>query len=194
MNSRIKNKTQLVLTLLYAGVKSIRGEQDSIGIEGITRLEKLLFLLKMEKGFLEDAENVDNFHYIPFKMGPWTNEVYDEIDFLESLGLVEKKQDKKKTPADIAYVNELLENSLLDKYQKNTYSNNKGTDLFSLTTKGKEKAIDIWNNLSDFERENLIEIKRKFNNMNLNQLLRYVYNKYPEYSKESEIRDALGLI
>jgi hypothetical protein len=52
----IKKKTELLLSLLYAGEKNSSEDiQESKSIVGITRLEKLLFLLKKEAGFLSNA-------------------------------------------------------------------------------------------------------------------------------------------
>ena len=192
MNSGIKNKAELMLVLLYSGTDLNYEQQKSVEIKGITRLEKLIFLLTKEKEFLKGAERENDFNFFPYKMGPWTNEVYDEVDFLESLGLLTKIDEDKITPADIAYIDELFNNAMLDKYQKNAFISEKGTEVFKLTEEGKQKALIIWNKLSNDEKNNIIEIKRKFNRMNLKQLLRYVYNNFPEYSTKSEIIGALG--
>lgn len=76
MAEGIKTKVDLLLALLYAGKR-----EEATPIEGITRLEKLLFLLKTEEGFLSTRTDDDTFNFIPFKMGPWSSEVYDEVDF-----------------------------------------------------------------------------------------------------------------
>jgi hypothetical protein len=175
-----------LLALLYAGGQDTK-------IEGITRLEKLLFLLKQEKGFLANVNPENDFKFFPFRMGPWTNEVYDEVDFLESLGLLSKETDAKSTPADTASLDELFDNMMLEKYQKNVSSNDKGTEIFKLTKEGKEKALVIWNRLTVSEKNGIIDLMQKFNKINLRQLLRYVYQKYPQYATESEIKDSLGL-
>jgi hypothetical protein len=188
MKNSIKNKEELLIALLYAG------ELRPAKIEGITRLEKLLFILKMEKGILKDVSHENTFNFFPFRMGPWTNEVYDEIDFLESLGLLSKNKEKKDTPSDTASIDELFTNTLLDKYQNSeNIPNEKGTEIFSLTVEGEEKAKKIWEKLADEEKKNIQEIKLKFNKMDLKKFLRYVYAKYPEYATESEIKDSLGL-
>lgn len=108
-----KNKAELILALLFAG-----DQEFPTSIEGITRLEKLIFLLKEEKGFLKEKTDEDNFNFIPFKMGPWSSEVYDEVDFLESLGLINKDSNEKQSPADEAHNDELFDSMILDKYQK----------------------------------------------------------------------------
>jgi hypothetical protein len=193
MSTGVKNKAELILALLYAGMDDPKGPQRSVEVEGITRLEKLLFLLKQEKQFLKNVSQENDFHFFPFKMGPWTNEVYDEVDFLESLELVSKVEESGSNAADEAYVDELFSNSVIEKYQRSDFGKEKGTEVFKLTTGGKEKAAAIWQRLEPSERADIIDIKKKFNKMTLKQFLRYVYMKYPEYTTKSEIKDSLGL-
>lgn len=189
----IKNKADLLLALLYAGRESVSGQESSEPIIGITRLEKLLFLLKIKENFLEDADDRDDFHFVPFRMGPWTGEVYDEVDFLESLGLLEKSEQRKRSAADAAHDDELFSEMVLDKYQKSAVDVDEDSEKFSLTKEGRIKAGKVWSRLSPEEKKRIIEIKKTFNRMNLRQFLRYVYKKYPEYTTESEIKRYLNV-
>ncbi len=189
MQGGIRNKTELLLVLLYAG----EGPSQSAPIIGITRLEKLLFLLKTEEGFLANVPEGDNLNFVPFRMGPWTNEIYDEVDFLESLGLVKKQGQKKRTPADAVHDDELFNDMVLDKYQNNATVADEETEIFTLSEEGKKKASEFWARLSTEEKQSLIAVKQRFNKMNLKQFLRYVYKKHPEYTTESEIKDYLNV-
>lgn len=189
--SGIKNKTELLLALLYAGDTAESGIASPV--VGITRLEKLIFLAKIEQGLLKDAADDQDFHFVPFRMGPWTQEVYDETDFLESLGLLIREERAGVSVEDEAHNDELFSDLLLDKYQSSPMSRNEATDAFELTAAGKNKATEIWSRLSNDEKQKLIGLKRKFNNMNLRQFLRYVYKKYPEYTEASEIKEYLNI-
>jgi len=186
----IRSKADLVLVLLYADAGQ---RNDPTPVTGITRLEKLLFLLKLDEGFLKDAPDTETFNFIPFRMGPWTQEVYDEVDFLESLGLLSKDSSEKRSAADAVHDDELFSNLVIDKYQKSAAESSEDAEVFRLTDAGKKKALMVWNRLSEDEKSKLMRIKRQFNSMNLRQLLRYVYNKHPEYTTESEIKDYLNL-
>jgi hypothetical protein len=191
MTMGIRNKADLLLALLFAS-DSIPTESPT-PVVGITRLEKLLFLLKIDEGFLNDVPSKDSFNFVPFKMGPWTNEVYDEVDFLESLGLLTKDSDEKRSEIDAVHDDELFNEMILDKYQKNTTFMNEQSETFMLTDSGKIKAKEIWNRLTNEEKNRLLNVKSKFNKLNLKQFLRYVYKKHPEYTTESEIKDYLKL-
>jgi hypothetical protein len=190
--SGIKNKTELLLAILYATDARDAASARPTPVVGITRLEKLIFLAKMEQGLLNAASDEKDFHFVPFRMGPWTQEVYDEVDFLESIGLLEKEQRAERSPEDEAHNDELFSELVLNKYQQGAGSSDETTDAFQLTEVGKRKAAEIWAHLSKDEQQKLITLKRRFNNMNLRQFLRYVYQKYPEYAEASEIREYLN--
>jgi len=189
MGEGIRNKTELILALLYAGERP----SQFTPVIGITRLEKLLFLLKTDEGFLAKAPEEDNLNFVPFRMGPWTNEIYDEVDFLESLGLLKKQSQKKRTPADAVHDDELFSDMILDKYQNTATIADEETEIFTLSEEGKKKTSEIWARLSVEEKQRIMSVKHRFNNMNLKQFLRYVYKKYPEYTTASEIKDYLNV-
>lgn len=114
--------------------------------------------------------------------------------FLESLGLISKESKEKQSPADAAHDDELFNDLVLDKYQKQSSINaNEDAEIFRLTEKGKAKAKEIWDRLEDKEKDKIISIKYRFNTMNLKQFLRYVYKQHPEYTTASEIKDYLGI-
>ena len=187
----IKNKTELLLSLLYAGTPI--GTNTTVPIVGITRLEKLIFLAKFDQALLESAPPEHDFHFLPFRMGPWTQEIYDEVDFLESLGLLTKERDAEYSPEDEAHDDQLFSDLVLDKYQRGGVAMDEGSEVFRLTEQGRKKAVEVWSRIPDEEKQKLIALKRRFNNMNLRQLLRYVYNKYPQYTTESEIKEYLNV-
>lgn len=182
------NKTDVLIALLYA---PDRHNREAAGVDGITRLEKLLFLSEKEGG-LSVGEG-GRYKFVAFRMGPWSSDVYDEIDFLESLGLVESRTIRHSDPSDRAHDDELLSSAILDKYDTSSTNPEDHSEHYRLTDKGRKKALEIWENLPAEEKQKLIKIKQKFNSMNLRQLLRYVYQKYPEYTSESEIKDYLGI-
>jgi uncharacterized protein len=186
----INSKAELLLSLLYSN----DGSQNHAAIVGITRLEKLLFLLKHETKLLSTKKNQDFFNFVPFRMGPWSQDVYDETDFLESLGLLDKKKAGETNPEDKSHDNELFGSIVLTNYQKNDFSSsNESAEKFELTDKGRNIARKIWERLSEDEKKSIAHIKSRFNKMNLRQFLRYVYNKYPEYTTKSEIKEYLGI-
>jgi DNA-binding PadR family transcriptional regulator len=186
----VRNKSHLILALLCA--------PDRLGnnygpIVGITRLEKLIFLVKKESSILTALPSEDDFNFRPYRMGPFTPEVYDEIDFLESLGLVESRKVGQDKNVEAVEDNLFFSNQILDKYQKKEVLDTGETREYRLSAEGKKVAKKIFDELPDGEKRFLMNLKRKFNDMDLKQLLRYIYQKYPTYAMQSEIKDYLGL-
>ena len=68
------------LLLLLVGLDS-----DPSGLGGITRLQKLLFLLEEEE-HLKPTEG--GYEFQAFKAGSYSPELYDDLEFLENLGLL----------------------------------------------------------------------------------------------------------
>ncbi|CAC11858.1 hypothetical protein [Thermoplasma acidophilum] len=60
-------------------------------------------------------------------------------------------------------------------------------DELRLTDKGFKIAASIWNSLDDFERQQICEVKAKYNHMSLPELIDTAYSMYPKFIKKSVI-------
>lgn len=58
----------------------------------------------------------------------------------------------------------------------------------SLTQKGFSYASKLWNSLSDGEKVAIIKIKEEFNRITTGQLIDYVYDHYPKFSRNSALK------
>lgn len=186
----IKNRTHLILALLYAASDV---EKELGAIEGITRLEKLLFLVNKESRLSQWQNTSEQFNFKPYLMGPFSSDIYDEIDFLESLDLISSKKTGANPPAESVEDQLFFSNQILDKYQKNEIVNKDETRVYQLTAKGKQRAKKIFDSLPQDEKDFLINLKKKYGRLTLKQLLRYIYQKYPSYASKSEIKEYLGV-
>ena len=162
---------------------------DDGGVNGITRLQKLLFLLQKEEGLERDGAN---FAFRAYKAGPYSPEIYDDLEFLENLGLLDSEITAEATPAEAAEIdvmsfeNMMGENTSSEEMSPDAYSERQ----FRLTLKGKGRVEAL---LSRDEYKPVVEkirrVKSRFGRYSLNDLLYYVYTKYPEMATESEIKD-----
>jgi len=118
----------------------------------VTVAMKSAFLLQQEAGL-----NL-GYDFIPYKYGPFSKEVYKDIEELEKNLLVERVKPKK----DI----EMTEIRLIKEFKDWT-----------------EKIID---SLPEDIKEIVKEYIEKYGKMELNELLDYVYAKYPEYAVKSK--------
>lgn len=155
-------------------------DQDRGRIEGITRLEKLLFLLEKETDapswLKEDADFSSN------NFGPFSAKAYQEIEMLTSAGLVE----------DSARLTDSAEDSwetenIIGEEAANPYA----TRDLSLTERGTRYYKALLKELPTGAEETVGEIKRRFGSMPLRRLIRYVYQRYPEFTDKSIIRDEI---
>lgn len=142
-------------------------------VEGVTKLQKLLFLIEQETEFFEAYQEDIAFEFAPYKMGPFSEHVYEEIEFLLSLNAIESE------PLDRTFQT-VGDSAIAEK-------------RFSITPKGQKIAIELENQLEVEYREELQTVVGRYNQMALTELLEYVYQEYPAYAAESEILDELDI-
>lgn len=160
---------------------------------GTTRLQKLLFLSEKERKLKPGKQD---FEFIPYKFGPVSKSLYNDIDFLVNLGLIEKS-DERGSLQSMELEN--IESFSASDFLSDQALNNRGssesclleedeTIIYRITDKGVEYLRD--NNLLDTPEAHSVEmIKERYNSQPLQALLQYVYLNYPDYTSESEIKD-----
>ncbi len=128
-------------------------------VQGTVRLEKLLFFLK------ERFKVVGNDFYFfrPHIFGPYSPEVYIDVKNLNAVELVETDEKVFGTRELGDWI-----------YMKKTYY---------LTVKGEAKASESYSELTDDSKvREAIWRLQEYNAMPLNNLLSYVWKRYPEYN------------
>jgi len=176
----------LLMNLLHARGSS--GDYDE-PIEGITRLTKLLFLLKEESGV------INQFSFTPYKMGPFSSEIYKVIEFMKTypeptpegslLNVREKRANNGIDPEALKY----LDDAASDADDPKDIRFN--SSVFELSETGKKVAEKLWSSLPEKDRDAIDTIKSKYAGLTLKDLLRYVYNQYPDMTTRSEIKHLL---
>jgi uncharacterized protein YwgA len=172
------------LLLLVIGVARDQNSVDK-GINGITRLQKLLFLLEREGG-LEKTES--GYKFEPYKAGPYSPVLYDDIEFLENIGLIKSEISGVATEEEVADLEFTFE-ELMDDKDTNT-ADAYVEKRFTLTSEGIQKIKSLLES-NEYKpvADSIRKIKSKYGNCSLDDLLYYVYTKYPEMTIESEIKD-----
>ena len=153
---------------------------------GVTRLEKLLFILQKETDF-EGMESL--YSFTAHNFGPFSKEVYGAIDFLESCELVcVGERAYSSHYANVGESELLREISDEQEYEPMNEDVGATEKLFSLTKNGHivaKKLEEIIKNRHPKDIEKLYGIVRRYGNMPLNQLIRYVYRRYPDMTVKS---------
>ena len=169
----------LILLLMVA---PSRWPQAENRINGITRLEKLLFLIEKEHGEhigLEEPFQFESYHY-----GPYSRAVYEAVELLEEANLLEEYRQ--------------LTDSNLDRAEELLYSDT-ATELsyerqFALTSDG-ETVASYLASIHSQVYERISKLKDQYGGLTLQNLIYHVYTQYPDYTEKSVIRDqVLGTI
>ena len=141
---------QWLLLLLYAP-----GPSGQIGepIKGKTRLQKEVFLTQKN---LRDVGVFTYYPFRPYKLGPYSKELYEDIEWMEYEGILEREK------CDLGEYGIYVE--------------------FRITNKGRreiERKIQEQNLNRAYEVA--LETKTRFNSMNVVELVRLTHSLYPEY-------------
>lgn len=180
----IASAADLLLLLLHA--KGNTGEYNE-EIKGITRLEKLIYLLLKEGGFEEKLKN--DIHFEAYDFGPYSAEVYNILEVLKEMDVVNTRTVRYDTFREV--IDELLYRELED---QPIISKERTMEVYSLTEdRGLRliKGLKERGRITEKDIETVERIKSEYNGLKLDNLLKYVYEKYPESTKKSKIVDKI---
>lgn len=184
---KVENSMDLLLVLLYAPSKN---GQYGEPIEGITRLQKLFFLLQQGKGPQTIVQIAKDCGYQPYKMGPFSWELTENLNDLIAAGLVKTERLRYYISDDFdGDDSSLCEDILPEQKQLKQVESFK----YLLTDYGMNVAKQLWDNLPKKDQVGLAEFKVFFGSLTLRQLLIFVYEQFPKYTDKSEIKHKLGL-
>lgn len=171
----------------------------SVPIVGRTRLMKMLFLFEKEisKDFYQNQKVKFDFDFQAYNYGPFSRKVYEAIDFLESRGIIDIKFSNSVDESDFT-----LENLINSSDEESEKDNNDvpeesiGVEQFEITKIGKIFMEDqtknfAWVNLNNNQKEIIKKFKSQMASARLKDILRYVYQKYPDFADKSIIRQTL---
>lgn len=177
---RMSDRKDLCLLLFLA-----RGRhgQEAEPLSGTTRVVKLLFLAQQALGL--DALVRNPYRFQPYRMGPFSAEVYDDLAVLVDAGLVKVCELEEDGTPVVRYDREngagFRLNGQLTAWELTDRGRRFGRALLE---SGRKRTPDLARRLE--------MLKAGPGALSLRQLLRAVYEQYPEFTSESEIKDRLG--
>ncbi len=150
-------------------------------LEGVTRLEKLIFLLERETPVRDWMTEKADFR--SWRFGPFSAKVYEAADTLAAAEMIRDSASKARNAEDRwESLSTLMDEGDVDPYTTRT---------FELTERGTSYYEALLGELPPGAEQILADFKEKFARLPLRQLVRYVYKRYPQYTDESEIRDQI---
>lgn len=165
----IDKRTDILLLLLHMA-REIRGK---------TRLFKLLFLLAKEARVAQSVP--DYYAFVGASFGPFEKTVYDDIEALRSYGLVEVRAPRRRAARGKQELGVEVRLPRVDA-------------VYRLTDQGVKFAQALERYSEEHNLALLQEIRtvhQRYGRLPLRTLLEYVYRAYPEYAKDSRIRDEI---
>jgi uncharacterized protein len=172
----IETDDVVVLLLGAPGGPEPRGH-----LQGVTRLEKLVFLLERETPVRSWATEAADFR--SHKFGPFSAKIYKALEALAAYGLLEDSALTSESDEDRWETVSLL----VDAEDVDSYT----TRTFQLTERGLRYYTALIGLLPPEAEQTLGAFKDRFAAISLRQLIRYVYERYPEFTDQSEIRDKI---
>lgn len=144
------SRSDMLLLLLYAEGQS---KQKCEAIKGKTRLQKEVFLTQKK---LRDVGIFTYYSFRPYKLGPYSKELYDDIELMS--------------------YEEVIEVRKIDLEDKGIYAE------FRITEKGKKEIEKKMSGEKlDKAFEVATEIKKSYNSLDVVKLVRLTHELYPEY-------------
>lgn len=156
------------------------GGSDAAGhLDGVTRLEKLVFLLERETPVRTWITEAADFRSDRF--GPFSTKIYQAAEKLSNAGLLLDSARVSDNEEDRWEAVNLLGD------EPDPYT----TRTFELTDRGMRYYRALIELLPRTAEDTLNQFKERFSTLPLRQLVRYVYERYPEFTDKSEIRDQI---
>jgi uncharacterized protein YwgA len=176
------SRAQLIRMLL--GSEGHRGETAE-PIQGTTRLQKLLFLLENEANLR--ATKGSDFQFEPWRFGPVSKELYDDLEKLENLGLLETHPIAASSATELDEYGLSYDDLMGDEKQEAEEITEE--KRYRLTPKGIEWVNEHVDRKKQREVVDKIRrVKAKYGALSLQDLLHYVYTKFPDMTTASEIK------
>lgn len=174
----LQSAAELMVLLLYSKGKTGQVNEE---IKGITRMEKLMYLLLKEGGFEKLLSQEMNFK--PYDFGPYSVEIYSQLESLKTMEIIKIREEPVTNFKEIIDIYYAEANSQIEEIT------GKIMEIYSLT---QDRGFKIATKLiseraTTKELECINDIKIKYNQMVLEDLLRYVYSTYPDSAKKSKI-------
>jgi len=182
----LESALDALVLLLYA-----KGPEGRVGepIEGITRLDKIMYLLNESPEFKEIV--IKGYKFDADNFGPFAPEIFDDIEALKQERII-KVVSKRKPKNKIDTVDQESVEQVLDEEKdtdKNVSWKTYPVERYELTNRGLQIGSLLYNGLTEEQKTELENIKKVFGKMNLRNLLHYVYSKYPRMTERSKIKD-----
>lgn len=168
---------------------------DKEPIRSAVRLTKMMFLFEKEIAPIlrkngTPIEDDDLPDFIPYNYGPFSRDVYEQVELFQSIGFVQVTDLKVKE--EMSEVDDREEQAFVDEMESQGYENHRDGRFmqYRLLSRGESFVTQkILPGLNAGSVKILSKFKTEVTQTPIKTILRYVYAKYPEMTGKSLIKD-----
>jgi hypothetical protein len=172
----VDNRKDLLLLVLSA--------EDNAPVVGVTRLQKYLFLLQETGRWKERLKKPYEFR--AYDYGPFDDQIYADLDFLENLGLIEKSASGAEPSAERGEERAASESWGTRDPEFAPEASSETIWAYRLTDRGHTFVRDRLD-VNDNDRQPIEDLKQKWNSVPLAQFLRWLYSEYPQMAANTKL-------
>lgn len=172
----VDNRKDLLLLVLAA--------DDEDPVIGVTRLQKYLYLLQEHEGWRERLKRPYDFR--AYDYGPFDDQIYADLDFLENLGLIQKEQAGDETSAERGEERAASESWATRDPEFAPEASNETIWSYRLTDRGRDFVRNRLQ-VDEADSKPIEELKEQWNSVPLAKFLRWLYSEYPDMAVNSKL-------
>jgi hypothetical protein len=171
----VDNRKDLLLLVLAA--------EDEAPVVGVTRLQKYLYLLQEKMGWATRLRSKYDFRAYDF--GPFDDQLYADLDFLENMGLLTKASAGEEPSAEAGEQRETSNSWATNGPEFAPWEESETIWQYSLTDKGRVFVQRL--QLEKSDRDAIEDMKKQWNGRPLAQLLKWLYQTDPDVSVNTKL-------
>jgi hypothetical protein len=172
----VDNRKDLLLLTLAA--------ENAAPVIGVTRLQKYMYLLQEQEGWKPRLKRPYEFRAYDF--GPFDDQIYADLDFLENLDLIEKEASGDEPSAENGEERAASESWATRDPEFAPEETNSTIWAYRLTEKGRE-FVEQRLQVDEADKESIEKLKRRWNSVPLAQFLRWLYSEYPDMAANTKL-------
>lgn len=172
----VDNRKDLLLLTLAA--------ESGAPVVGVTRLQKYMYLLQEQGGWKSRLKRPYEFR--AYDYGPFDDQIYADLDFLENLDLIEKEAFGDEPSAENGEERAASESWATRDPEFAPEAANGTIWAYRLTDKGRE-FVENRLKVDEADQESVERLKQRWNSVPLSQFLKWLYSEYPEMAANTKL-------
>jgi len=159
--------------------------QGGAPVVGVTRLQKYLYLLQDQEGWGERL-GASRYNFRAYDFGPFDDQIYADLDFLENLGLIAKKPAGEEPLSERGEEQQASESWGTSDPEFAPWTADQEIWAYRLTERGRDFVKQNLE-LAQKDADTIERMKERWNGTPLTQFLRWLYETYPEVAENTKL-------